>query len=445
MKNKDMRSDVLKIALPALAELFLVQLCSMVDTMMVGRLGPWALSAVGYCSQPRFLLLAVFIALNTGSTALIARAKGEGNKELANSVLQQTLLMTVILSLIISVVGYFASRPMVIFMGADEEHIIKAATGYMKIQMASFGLNAVTMSITACLRGIGKTKVSMYYNMISNVVNVIFNFLLIYGIGPFPRLEVQGASIATVIGQFVAFGIAVSVILRKDDYLNLQFKNLFNVNKSIIQRIVKIGAPAMVEQLIMRAGMLIYTLTITSLGSLAFATHQIAGSILTMTFMTGQAFGIAATSLLGQSLGMRNVDNAKTYTLICRRMGMLCAIGLGIIFIFFGKPIASLYTDDIDVINEAGKILMIVAILQPLQSSQLILNGALRGAGDTTVVAIITFIGILILRPIISLIMIRFFGLGLVGAWIAMGIDQSFRSLVSMLRFKSNKWMYIKV
>ena len=445
MSKKGVNSRVLTLALPALVELLLVQLCTMMGTMMVGRLGPWAISAVGYCSQPKLLVQAVFIALNTGSTALISRAKGEENKDLAHRILQQSILLSLVLSIVISIAGFMSAEAMVVFMGASEDYIIEAATKYMEIQMVGFVFNALTLTITACLRGVGKTKESMVYNLVANIVNVALNYALVYGNWGFPEMGVVGSSLATVIGQTVAFAIAVVVILKKDDYLELKFKGLFKLDMPIINRMVRVGGPAMGEQVIIRAGMMIFTKTITSLGSDAFATHQIAGNLLTMTYNTGQAFGIAATTLTGQSLGRRDVEAAKTYTLTCRRYGTMCSVLLAASFILFGKQLAMMFTDDMSIVTEAAKMLLIVAFIQPLQTSQLIINGSLRGAGDTMVVAVITFIGVLLIRPALSIFSINVLNMGLTGAWAATAIDQGLRSTVSYFRFKSNRWTTIKV
>ena len=445
MSKKGVSNRVLTIAMPALVELLLVQLCTMMGTMMVGALGPWAIAAVGYCSQPKMLLQAVFIAFNTGSTALISRAKGEENKELANKILQQSICLTLILSIIISIIGFFSAEAMVVFMGASEDYIVAASTEFMQIQMIGFVFTALTLAITACLRGIGKTRESLVYNIVANVINVFLNYTLVYGNFGFPQLGVVGSSWATVIGQTIAFVIAARVILKKDDYLRLKLKGLFKLDPSIIKRTIRVGGPAMSEQLVMRVGMIIFTKTITGLGSDAFAAHQIANNILIMTYNTGQAFGIAATTLTGQSLGRRDMEAAKTYTLQCRRYGTVCALILAVTFVFFGSHLASLFTTDTTIIAEVARMLFIIALIQPLQTSQLILNGGLRGAGDTKVVAFITFIGVLLIRPALSIFTVNVLQWGLTGAWVSTAIDQSIRSSVSYLRFKSNKWTTIKV
>ncbi len=440
-----MRKDVINIVWPALTELFLVQLCTMVDTMMVGRLGSWALASVGYCSQPKFLLQAAFVAVNTGGTALIARAKGAGDKELANNVMRQGIVMVFVLSLILSITGFFASTSLVKFMGADSDITIANATAYMQIQMSGFVFNALTLAVTASLRGIGVTRVSMIYNLIANVVNVFLNWTLIYGNLGMPKLGVAGASIATVIGQTTAFCIAMAVISRKDSYLRLEYKKLLDIDFSLIKRVLRIGLPAMGEQIVLRTGMLIFTLTVTSLGEQIYAAHQISANILSMSIMNGQAFGIAATSLLGQSLGRKRIDHGKAYVLLCRRYAMYVSILLAATFFFFGRYIAMLYNDEPFIIEQSARVLMVVAFLQPLQSSQHTVSGALRGAGDTRFVAVISFIGIILVRPFMSYIFIKYCYMGLMGAWLAMSLDHAGRALLSLIRFNSEKWAAIKV
>lgn len=438
-------NDVVQIAWPSFIELTLTQLTSMVDLMMVGSLGPWAITAVGLTMQPKFLMMTMFMAMNVGATALVARYKGQGSPEKANMVLNQAMLLTFTLSIIASIFGFVFAEPMIKFMGASDIKSLAGGTTYFKIQMLGFLPMALTTTITATLRGVGDSKTAMKYNLIGNLINVVLNYTLIYGHFGFPVMGIAGASLATIIGQGIAFILAAKVILRKDGYIYLRLKDGFKPKMKYLKRIFNIGIPAMIEQIVMRVGMIIYSKTVASLGTVAFATHQIAMNIMAMSFMSGQAFSVSATSLVGQSLGKKRPDMAQAYSSRTQRVGMIIAIVLGSVFFLFGKQIVGLYTDDIVVINEGAKILRLVAIIQPFQSSQFILAGALRGAGDTRTTAIITFITILILRPGLAIIAINFLDLGLIGAWLALAIDQLIRALLIVLRYQSGKWKNIKI
>ena len=452
VKSKELYQDIIRIAWPSFVELLLTQLASMVDLMMVGsmggkahpEIGTQALAAVGLTTQPKFLLMAAFVAMNTGVTALIARNKGTGDKKQANLVARQGLLFTFAATVILSILGAVFARPMVVFMGSTEAIVTKWATQYLQIQMIGFLSFALTSTITASLRAVGDSKTSMIYNLIANAVNVLFNWLLIYGNLGFPEMGVAGASLATIIGQIVAFVIAFVVIIRGNGFLKLEFKLGFKPNKIVLGNMLNIGFPAMVEQLLMRAGMIIFAKTVATLGTTAYATHQVCMNIQALSFMTGQAFAVSATTLMGQSLGKRRTDMAQAYCSRTRTVGFAFSILLALVFVFFGGPIVGLYNSDPEIIRIGGQIMLFVAFLQPFQSSQFITAGGLRGAGDTKSVAIYSFITILMIRPLVAIGLVSA-GLGLYGAWAAMATDQILRSTLVLGRYYSGKWKLVKL
>lgn len=443
--SKMLYADIVKIAWPSVVELTLTQLASMVDLMMVGGLGAWALTSVGLTVQPKFLLMTIFMAMNVGATAMAARYKGAGDQEKANLILRQALLLTLIISVISSITGYLFAEKLILFMGAAEEKTLHGGTIYLKIQMVGFTFMALTSTITAALRGVGNSRTAMIYNLTSNVVNVFLNYLLIEGHFGFPRLEVAGASLATIIGQLFAFVFALTYIMKGDQYLHLRFMDGFKPDPHSLKQIVTIGAPAMLEQLLMRVGVIIYVKTIAGLGTVAYAVHQVCMNIQALSFMNGQGFAVSATSLTGQSLGKNRPDMAHAYVHRTRRLGMSVSLILAAIFVFWGGKIVSLYNDSPDIISQGARIMMFVGFTQPLQSSQFILSGSLRGAGDTRATAIITFITVLLIRPLLAVYLINVWNLGLEGAWFAFIADQTIRSALVLIRYNSGKWKRIKV
>lgn len=440
---RDMLGDVIRIAWPSMVELLLTQLASMVDLIMVGTLGTWALTAVGLTTQPKFLLMTAFMALTVGATAMIARYKGAGDQKSANMIMRQALVLVAIFSTLAAVAGFIFAEPMIIFMGAAEQQVLEGSTAYLKIQMIGFPFLALTSCVTASLRGTGDSKTAMIYNALANVVNVVFNWLLIYGNLGFPQMGVAGASLATVIGQCTAFVFAFAVAIKGRRYIQLSFKESFKLKKEPIMQIVRIGFPAMVEQLIMRFGNVIYNRSIASLGTTAYATHQVCMNIQTFAFMNGQAFATSATSLVGQSLGKRRYDMAQHYASFTQKISMCVAIVIGVGFFLGGRWLCSLYSDDPLVISTGATIMMMVALMQPLHASQFVLAGALRGAGDTKATAAITFITVAFMRTGLTLLVVYVLNWGLVGAWGGFVADQTVRSLLVFLRYHSGKWKVI--
>lgn len=443
--NSKLYSDVITLAWPALIELILTQLTSMADMMMVGNLGPWAITSVGLTTQPKFLLMTMIMALNVGATALVARFRGMGDEKAANAVFRQSALLTLVVSSLAAILGYLFAEPMVVFMGAQEQATLIGGTQYLRVQMIGFVPIAITSTITAAMRGAGFSRQAMYYNTASNAVNILFNYLLIEGHWGFPRLEVYGASLATSIGQCVAFIIAFSIVISGKYYIKLRRHDNFRPDFKLIRRIARVGAPALLEQGFMRAGMILFAKTVAELGTVAFATHNVCMNIQAMSFMTCTAFSTAATSLVGQSLGKKSPQLAECYCSRARRLGQITAIALMIIFTFWGRPIVALYNDDPQIVDQGSKILLMLVAMLPLQSSQFITAGSLRGAGDTRFPAFVSFITVFLVRPILAIVLINYTPLGLYGAWIALIADQLLRSVLIFARYAGGAWKFVKV
>ena len=285
----------------------------------------------------------------------------------------------------------------------------------------------------------------LFYNTVANVVNVFFNYCLIYGKFGMPFMGVAGASLATVIGQLVAFVIAFTIMLKKGRYVYLDFKEKFEFSKTIMSNVIGIGLPAMLEQICLRIGIIIYSRIVASLGDVAYATHQICMNIQSMTFMTGMAFANSATTLMGQSLGKRRLDMADNYTRMTRSMSfaLSCVIGVGLAL--FGGKIVEIYNSTPEIIEIGGRLLLTVAFVQPFQSSQFVTAGALRGAGDTKFTATVIFVSTLIVRSAIGYLFVIVFNWGLIGAWFAIVVDQLLKTSMIFYRYQQGKWRFLKL
>lgn len=438
------RRDVIQLAWPAVVEQLLIQLFSMIDMMMVGGVGPAAIAAIGLTNQPIFLAMAAFMALNVGTTAIIARFIGAGNVAEANVAARQSLLIVSALGVVATLAVYSFADPIVRFMGAKDDAI---GYGITYIRMISLGFipQTIGMAVTAMLRGSGDTRTPMRYNIIANVVNVVGNILLINGYLGFPRWGVFGAALATTIGRTIGMVLALRAITGGKSVLHVSIRDKFTPRFDLIQRIIKIGAPAMLEQVVMRFGMITFTKIVSGLGTLVYAAHQIAMDIVGLSFTPGMGFGMAATSLIGRSLGKKRPDWAETYGWQTQRIGNLIAGFMAVVFFFGGRYLAALYTHDPDVIRNAANALRLIALVQTLQSTQFILAGALRGAGDTRWPLISTLIGVVIVRVALATLFVKVLGWGLLGAWAAMAIDQCTRSGFIYFRYKSGKWKTVRV
>jgi putative MATE family efflux protein len=433
-----------KIAWPSALEALLVALIGAIDTIMVGTLGEGAIAAVGITTQPKFILLAIIFSLNTGITAVTARRKGQDNRTDANRCVRAGILLCLSGSLLMSLLGYLFAKPILLIAGADVSYL-SDAMDYFKILMFSIPFQAVNLTINAAQRGCGKTKISMYSNIISNLINIPFNFLLISGIGIFPRLEVKGAAIATLMGAIAAFIISFSTLLRKDGYLTFHLKAGWSLRKDITGAIYKVSSSAFIEQVFMRIGFLAYAAIVARLGTTQYATHLICMNILTLSFCFGDGLSIAASALVGQNLGAKRPDLSIIYGKTGQRLAFMISCFIFLIFLFGRTFLVSLFSDEVAIITLGANVMILAALGTHLQTSQVVLSGCLRGAGDTGYVAITSLISVALVRPLLTYLLCFPAGLGVYGAWVALLVDQCFRFVSSYYRFSGGKWTTISL
>ena len=435
----DILVKTIHIAWPSILESFLVSLVGVIDTVMVGVLGSYAIAAVGLTTQPKFLGLAIFLSLNIAVSALVAHRKGENDRESANKILVQALIITGIFTVIVSTICVVFANEIIRFSGSSPDtHTY--ATEYFQIIMGCMVFNVFSMVINAAQRGIGNTRIAMRTNLISNLVNICLNYVLIGGNLGFPKLGVRGAAIATVAGTVVACGMSIYSILHKGYFLSLRETHKIQFDKSTLKSIANIGSSTLAEQVFMRLGFLFYAIIVAKLGTAAFAAHQVGLNILNINFSFGDGISVAAVSLVGQSLGAKRSDLAKIYGSVCQRIGMIFASGIAIIVILLGKQIFALFTSEADVLVYSIPIMQMIIVIVFLQIAQVVFSGCLRGAGDTKFVALVSFVSIAVFRPLSGWLFCYPLGLGLYGAWIGLIIDQFLRFIMTWFRFKSGKW-----
>ncbi|MEG1894714.1 MAG: MATE family efflux transporter [Oscillospiraceae bacterium] len=441
--NEILRKTV-AIAWPAVMESFLVSLVSMVDNVMVSVLGTYAIAAVGLSIQPKFLGFAIIFSLNVAISALVARRHGENDREGANRILKQALVLATIIIVVISVVLTVFARPLLMFCGAQPD-TIEPAVEYFSIIMGFSFFQLISMVINAAQRGVGKTKIAMRTNIISNVINVFFNYLLIGGKFGFPALGVSGAAIATVIGSIAACVISFMSIISPDNYLYVGYIKCKLFDKETISSIVSLSMGTLAEQVFFRIGFLTFSIIVAKLGTTDYATHQIANNCMQVSFAFGDGFSVAAISLVGRNLGAKRSDLAKVYGLACKRLGAMFAVILCGFFMFFGKYVFMLFTPDPNIIQLGSVITKILAVMIYFQIDQVITSGCLKGAGDTKFVAIVAFISVTLVRPLASYALCYPLGYGLVGAWLGTLLDQLVRNALNTYRFRSGKWSTIEI
>ena len=451
-KSKEVYGMTMRTAYPSIIETFLIGLMGLFSNIMVGALGGTlgdnAIAAVGITGQPRMILFACVFSLNVGVTAVVARRKGEENRQKANETLSQSLVVCLIIVILMAIIGNTYARPLMLLAGAREgTQILDFSVQYFQITSIGFIFSSLAMVMNAAQRGVGNTKISMVSNLTADTTSLIFNYLLIDGNLGFPRLAVKGAAISMLIGNIVAFSmclINLTVAAKEDRFLKLKFKpSNFILKADTLKGVANVSLSALVEQVCMRIGFFTYARLVAGLDSPTMpvlTTYTVCMNLQNMSFTFGDGLNIATSSLVGRSLGAKRPDMAIVYGKSSQRIGLAISSVLMCIFIFGRYPLIGLFTNTEKVLQMGGVIMILIAFACPFQISQVVFNGSLRGAGDTKFVAVTSFVSITFIRPIATWILCYPMGLGLTGAWLSLIIDQMIRFTASFWRFSKGEW-----
>lgn len=446
-ENKSYIKTTLGIAWPSVMESFFVALVGMIDSLMVSRLGTYAVAAVGLTTQPKFVGLALFIATNVALSAITARRKGQNDREAANRTMLFVFGFVLVAGIIVSAIAVIFADTFIHLAGSKAD-THEAAVLYFRIIMGGILFTIISLAINAAQRGSGNTKIAMRTNLTSNLVNVIGNYLLIEGHLGFPALGIKGAAIATVIGTVVACAMSIASIFRKDSFINAGYilANKLRATMADAKALAKLASSVFIEQILLRIGFMSVAVMAANLGTQEYAAHQVGMNVMSLSFSFGDGMQVAAVTLIGQSLGRKEPDMAKKYGAICQRIGNAISVILSILYLVGGKAFFRAYFPQDDYAVSIGlQIMKVMVIIVLMQVAQVIYMGCLRGAGDVKFTTFASTVSVTLIRPIVSYICAYGLHMGVIGIWLGIVGDQITRLLLTSWRFKSGKWTRIEV
>ena len=444
--DKTIIKNVLNMAWPAVVESFFVAFVGLVDSYMVSGLGSNAVAAVGLTTQPKFLGLSMFFALNVSVSALVARRRGEQRQDLANRILYTALIFIVIAAVIFSVSLVYFANEIIRFCGSTPE-THDMAVAYFQIIMGGMIFNCIQMGINSAQRGAGNTKITMRTNVTSNLVNMVGNYLLIGGNFGFPALGIRGAAIATVFGTVVASIMSVISVMKPSGFISIPYiiKNKIRPALTTFVNIVKVGYSVFFEQILMRIGFMATSLMAANQGNDAMAAHQVGMNLMSLSFAFGDGLQSTSVALIGRSLGANDPDLAKEYGRTCRMIGAIISVVLTFVYFFGARPLCSLFFEEEHIVELGVSILHVIIFVVIFQISQVIYMGSLRGAGDTLYTAVASTISVTFVRTFVSYFFGYILNWGIAGIWLGVLGDQISRFIFASTRFKAGKWVQIKI
>ena len=423
--NDSLTGKYLRIALPAALEGIFMTFLAAADLIMVGVLGAKAIAAVSIFLPLRLVLLTVSRSLASAVTILTANKFGSGQYSAIKVLLRQSFTVSGVLLIVLHLLFYGFFEKLVVLMGAQSDYL-ELALAYGNIAVAAVLLNSLSLLLQGTLLGVGRTSAIMKSNIVGNVVNIVCNYFLITGFGSFVGWGVRGAAISTIIGSLCTLGITVWIMKQEgffsDGLLQLPDKIFWREFMPVFGGVFsELGAE--------RIGMLAYGWMTARLGTLPYAVHSICYNICDFSYDFIFGFGKANMVLAGQMRGAADYATWKR----CRSIGFKWGLGLSVasfIILYAARvPIFSVYSQDAQALALSETVMFWVAAVCIPQVHTIITAGILRGSGQTTAVAVYSFVLITVLRPLMTAFFIYYCKLGIVGAWVPMFLDQSLRSL----------------
>lgn len=438
--------NVLFLVWPIIIASLLQSVVGIADMIMVGRLGAQPLAAVG---MGRFIFMVVIIfilAVSTGAQALVARYTGAKDKEQVTWVVDQALILSVIVTALLATIGLLFSPFFLRLLGAEPE-VIALGIPYMRIIFAGLLFMVLNFIINAILQGAGDTRTPLKIMALINALNIILNYLLIFGIGFFPQLGIIGAAWGTIIARFVGGGIGLWVLASDRFAARTLLHKRFKLNLTLISKIIRIGLPAGVQGLVRSgAGMILMRfVAMTVHSTYAVAAFSIGFQIEAVSFMPGLAFGAVAMTLVGQNLGARKPERAEKSSSSAAALAALFMSGMGLLLFLFARPIIGIFSTNSYVIDIGVDFLRIMAYSQPFLALIMVFSGGLRGAGDTMTPLKYTAIHGWLIRLPLAYILAFLLEFQTTGIWWAMTISTITQGLATWWYFNQGRWQQIRI
>ena len=287
----------------------------------------------------------------------------------------------------------------------------------------------------------------MRTNLVSNTVNIVFNYLLIEGNFGFPALGIKGAALATVLGTVVSSIMSIASVWKKDNFVSIPLilEQKIRPGWEAFHNIIKVGYSVFAEQILMRIGFMMTALMAADQGTAAMAAHQVGMNIMSLSFSFGDGLQATAVALIGYSLGAKNPEQAKRYGRTCRMIGGVISVILAVVYFLGARWLYSMFFVEEEIIAIGVGIMRVIIFIVILQISQVIYMGCLRGAGDTLYTAIASTLSVTVIRTFVSLFFGYVMGWGIIGIWMGVVGDQLSRFILASIRFKQGKWTQIKI
>ncbi len=448
MPRKDLTTGnisklVLSLAIPLIASNIFSTIFELIDAIFIGKLGSEALAGVAMSGVILFFLATFGIGLNIGTVALVARFTGAGNYKQADKTVEQAFLVGILISLFLSIIGYIFAPRILSILGAKDK-VLYYVTSYIKILLLGIYTMFFMFLGSASLRGTGDTKTPMKIIIFSVILNIILDWILIFGKFGFPALGTKGAALATVISRGIGAVLFLIILFRGSHNIHLRFQ-IIKPDFTIIKKILKIGFPAAIQMFIRSSSGIILIKLVSLFGTATIAGYGICGRLFTLFLLPGFGFADSAQTMAGQNLGAGKPDRAKKSALISVFYYLLVLIVLCSLTFIFSESVIRIFNTEKEVVKIGSLFLRFISISSLFLSVGLVFSRVFQGAGDSITPMVITGLSLYVFQIPMAYLFGIILDLKQTGIAMAIPLAGFLHALMISLFFLKGKWMRRKI
>lgn len=433
-----MSRAILLLSIPAVLEMIMESVFVIVDIFFVSKLGSDAVATVGLTESMITIVYAISIGLATATTSIVSRRIGEKNPDGAARAAFQAIITGIAVSLIIGIPGAIFAKQLLGAMGASGE-IVREMSGYASIMLGGNIVIMLLFIINAIFRSAGDAAVAMRVLWVGNIINIVLDPCLIFGLGPFPELGIKGAAIATTTGRGIAVLYQFMILFFGNKRISLSVRHL-RIDLRVIVKLLKLSFGSIGQNLIGTSSWIALVRIISEFGSEIVAGYTIAIRIISFTILPSWGISNAAATLVGQNLGAKKPERAERAVMITGWVNMILLGTVGLIYVLFPAPFIKLFISDPLVIKAGTECLRIVSIGFISYGFGMVLVNSLNGAGDTSTPLKINIFAFWMLEiPLAWFLAIRS-GMGEQGVFTAIVIAETVMTITAYIIFRRGKW-----
>jgi putative MATE family efflux protein len=429
---------ILLLAIPMVLEMVLESLFAVVDVLWVGRLGANAVATVGLTESLLALVFSIGIGLAMSTTAMVARRIGEKDPQDAAIAGAQAIFLGLLVSLAVGIPSLIYAPQLLRLMGAPPE-VIASGTGYARIALGGCGAIVMLFLNNAIFRGAGDAAIAMRLLWVSNILNLILDPCLIFGLGPFPRLGVTGAALATFTGRSLGVLYQFYRLMKGTERVRIP-PSLLRLNPRVMWRLIRVSLTGILQFAIANTSWIAMVRIVSVFGAAALAGYTIAIRIVIFVILPSWGLSNAAATLVGQNLGAGHPERAEQAVWRTGLYNMLFLGLIGVVFIFFATPLVRLFTQDPAVVPLAASALRILSYGNIAYAYGMVMLQAFNGAGDTVTPTIVNFFGFWVLEIPLAWWLSLHQGLHSTGVFLSIVIAQAAVAGTGIVLFRRGKW-----